>query len=849
MASFVAVPLKRSSEVDMVKPLKNLIASYYSTSDEPVNYDEAIEAFNKMRSTATSKHVDVKHEGTVEQLEKYYDQITSLEVKCPPSEISISFKWKDALDKGGSFLLGSSSLAIPSIGYEKICVLFNIAAAQSQVGAGMLNESLTNDQALKAAAKHFSAASGIFQTLKHMGATVGSSQELTADLHPDILHVLHLIMLAQAQEAFFWKAANDNMKDAIIAKIAAQCNELYLDALKNMHLKYAWPDKEWMGIISMKQVAFHGISEYYQSLVSGQSKIFGEQIARLAKAVEMLRQAESKASYVPSSIRDYETKANRAYEDAKKDNDFIYHAKIPDYKALSPIGKAALAKPTPMPEKFRPDAPDLFEKLLPVSVQQAVGKLDLRKQEVVNTEVATLREATQVLNATLASLNLPAAIEDITGVQLPPSLREKAEAIKAKGGAQRIEKLISDLPDLLTRNKEILDEIDRSLKAEEDSDNSLRQQFGARWTRTPSNKLNTYWKDHVTKYRSIIQNAIAADEKVKQKYGSHSQKIKLLSEGTDRQIIDALPSGGQGGNSLRDADSTRQLHRLMDEVEAMKTEREVIESELKNATFSEMKTKFLSALQKDGAINETALSAESLGEVYGPLQKQIRDSKARQDQLLSEVQRYNEDFVRMKSQMSGSSVQRDAFMSDLASAHDAYMELLNNLEEGTKFYNDLTQLLVNLQNKVEDFCFARRAEREELCKDMQQAIVSSSSTTQAPPTPAYHSNAPPRPPPPTVVPASVAPPTSQSQTHQQPPYGQPNVPFAPQYAPNPNQPYYYPPPPLPSGFNPYAPTNYPPTTQWGGQQPQQHQQQYQQPGNPAYPSYPYPYPSYPNAPQ
>lgn len=70
MAYFVAVPLKKTSEVDLVKPLKNLIASYYSTSDDPVNFDEAIEAFNRMRSTSTSKNVDYKHETTVEQLEK-----------------------------------------------------------------------------------------------------------------------------------------------------------------------------------------------------------------------------------------------------------------------------------------------------------------------------------------------------------------------------------------------------------------------------------------------------------------------------------------------------------------------------------------------------------------------------------------------------------------------------------------------------------------------------------------------------------------------------------------------------------------------------------------------------------
>lgn len=59
----------------------------------------------------------------------------------------------------------------------------------------------------------------------------------------------------------------------------------------------------------------------------------------------------------------------------------------------------------------------------------------------------------------LASLNLPAAIEDLSGAKCPQSVLDKAAELKNMGGLQSIDQMMENLPDLLSRNRDVLDEV------------------------------------------------------------------------------------------------------------------------------------------------------------------------------------------------------------------------------------------------------------------------------------------------------------------------------------------------------------------------------------------------------
>ena len=142
------------------------------------------------------------------------------------------------------------------------------------------------------------------------------------------------------------------MKELSIAKLASQCEEYYAEAHKHMKNATAtvW-DKEWLTKVSVKQAAYNAIAQFYQSRVCNANKSVGEEIARLHAAIDSFKLAQQRSADA-TLYQDYFNRAQKALNEAQKDNDFIYHERIPDVKTLEPIPKTAFVKVTPIPERL-----------------------------------------------------------------------------------------------------------------------------------------------------------------------------------------------------------------------------------------------------------------------------------------------------------------------------------------------------------------------------------------------------------------------------------------------------------------------------------------------------------------
>lgn len=105
------------------------------------------------------------------------------------------------------------------------------------------------------------------------------------------------------------------------------------------------------------------------------------------------------------------------------------------------------------------------------------------------------------------------------------------------------------------------------LNEEKQADDSLRQQFKAQWTRTPSEKLTDMFRNNIAKYRQIINNAVEADKVVRQKFESNRNGIQILSK-SPAEIEATLPHGPSG--NVENSSAVVALRQLMEEVKIIK---------------------------------------------------------------------------------------------------------------------------------------------------------------------------------------------------------------------------------------------------------------------------------------
>jgi tyrosine-protein phosphatase non-receptor type 23 len=146
----ISFELKVSPEnVQFGPQLKQYIANFYN--EDPESYNTEISNLESLRCAAIRPTTDV---AGCQLLKKYYCQLHFLKSRFPMQSASIYFSWKDSYS--------NMPCSVPDIRFELMCILHNIGALHTQLGAA---DSRTSPDGLKMACTHFQCAAWAFQVL------------------------------------------------------------------------------------------------------------------------------------------------------------------------------------------------------------------------------------------------------------------------------------------------------------------------------------------------------------------------------------------------------------------------------------------------------------------------------------------------------------------------------------------------------------------------------------------------------------------------------------------------------------------------------------------------------------
>ncbi|KAL8702225.1 MAG: hypothetical protein Q9224_000095 [Gallowayella concinna] len=767
----ISCPLKQTHEIDWVHPLKTHIRQAYG--DDPDRYVDECNTLNRLRQDMRGAGKDSA--AGRDLLYRYYGQLELLDLRFPVDEnhIKISFTWLDAFTH--------KPISQYSLAYEKASIIFNISAVLSCHAA---NQNRFEDAGLKTAYHSFQAAAGMFTYINENFLHAPST-----DLSRDTVKTLIAIMLAQGQEVFLQKQIADDKKVGLLAKLASQANYLYGQALEGIqeNVQRGIFDKLWVPVAQVKHHQTSALAQYYQALADDDANAHGMAIARLQVAEADGRDAVRTAAAFPSSVSTNsnlgsDTGANLTDACRKhlatvqerltvfnKDNDFIYHQTIPVETTLSVIPKLPAAKAIPVSELYQGQdiqriiGPDIFQKLVPMSVTESASLYDEEKAKLIRAEAENVETANGEMAASLDYLKLPESLNILKGgMDQGPSVDEGfrtwcEELAGHEPSGRAFEQLSVDKSHITST----LNRCSKQLDMEESICEKMRSKYGADWTQQPSSRLtSTLWSD-IQSYRGAIDEASNSDTQLLNTARQHKSDFDEMRSAGETDEADVLyqramqkagatrnrarngvtsPTSPQEGSLLDEdydeggttvPDQIAKVEDLLKRLNLIKRDRMQVLKDLKEKAQNDDISSVLILNKKSVPNHESQLFHAEL-EKYRPHQNRLLQGTHKQAALMKELTKTYGDLLQDKRVRSEQmryenfTRQRSQVVNKYKRIFQAFNGLIDGLMRAQSFYTDMKDTVESLEKNVETFVNNRRSEGAQMLGQIEREKASAS---------------------------------------------------------------------------------------------------------------------------
>uniref|UniRef100_A0A672KMW8 Tyrosine-protein phosphatase non-receptor type 23-like n=1 Tax=Sinocyclocheilus grahami TaxID=75366 RepID=A0A672KMW8_SINGR len=691
--------LKEAGEFQFGPTVRQYIQINYG--ENPENYIEAMKKLEQLRQSVVNIPRDFEGCNT---LRKYCGQLHFLQSRvlmATGQEAAVPVTWTDAFS--------GRNITHEDINYEQACVLYNLGALHSLLGAV---DNRLSEEGMKMSCTHFQCSAGAFTHLRdHFNHSYSS------DMSSQALSINISLMLAQAQECLLEKTLLDNRKSHLIAKICAQVCDYYKNCLRVLDNSECVPgriQKEWRKLISMKISYFSAITHLHMGKQSEEQQKYGEAVSiclwvayfhsSLDKLNEAIKQSKGQLESVQEALKFTMDVIGGKYNSSKKENDFIYHESVPGLDTLAAVKGASLVKPLPVSLTDQSvTGPDLFSKLVPMATHEASSLYSEEKAKLLRDIVAKIEDKNQILEKFMESLSNDSVYKIDMFKSLPDALLEKCAFLSVRPDTvKNLVQAMQALSNVYTDVGSSLDEARSALEEDEAGEKSLMEVVGQKGLPTRPAVFQDIQKE-LKKYEAAHQAAINTNTELHKAMNQHIPNIRLL-QGSVEELRKSLP---QPELSQDEMSSLQKIKTVLGKVDEMRKQRISLESQLRDLIHKDDITGVL--VTTDRAEIKT-LFAEQLKK-YDQLKVYIDQNLVAQDNILKALTEANVQYAPVRKTLTLTEQQWNSTVQALIASFEAYEDLLKKAEEGRDFYQDLDKKTSALLDKTKSYCQIREGER------------------------------------------------------------------------------------------------------------------------------------------
>ncbi|GFO05598.1 tyrosine-protein phosphatase non-receptor type 23, partial [Plakobranchus ocellatus] len=394
------------------------------------------------------------------------------------------------------------------------------------------------------------------------------------------------------------------------------------------------------------------------------------------------------------------------YESAKKDNDFVYHDKVPDLASLPEVKGASLVKGIPFdPTDKEISGPDIFQKLVPMEAHEASSVYSEEKAKLSRNVVGEIEEKDMELQQFLSSLQLD---EDQLMPRpdiIPEQLMEKCAAMSVRVNA------IKELTDSMASVSGLATEVDLGLQEIQelvDTDTQKTQEFEEQYGNKKPSSVLPRLLEELTNLRKRHEEGSQLNNTLHKAMNTHTTNLKTLALAPSE--IQAMLPSSQPTLSPEDDNVVSEVRRLMQKVSEMKEQRKALLEQFRGQIHGDDITSVLLTQDKT---NKEAVFAEQLKK-HDQLVGYIKQNLAAQDNILRALTDANAKFAAIRQAYTEAAAKREKTVQELIASYDKYEELLAKSKKGTEYYKKLSESVAKTLERCQGECKIRREEREML---------------------------------------------------------------------------------------------------------------------------------------